>query len=454
MQHTLETDYLIIGAGAMGMAFADELIHRSPDLRVIIVERRAKTGGHWNDAYSFVQLHQPAAFYGVNSEVLGTGGEDLASKAEILAYYERVANKLVATGRVQVYLQCDYTGDGAFHSLLDPDLSYQVTVRCKTVDATYSQMKVPSTHPPSYTVADGVALVPINGLATLKRPWSRYVVIGAGKTGMDAVLHLLDQGVAPKRIQWVMPNDSWYFNRRYLKPQNAIRSIPRQAKLCVQLQTPEDFFLAFEAEGLFMRFDETRWPSKFRCATVSPEELEALRTVEDIVRLGRVQSITPQVITLEEGTLPTHADVLHIDCSADGLVKRPAVPVFGQHELTLQPFVMCQQVFSAAFTVEIELRYDDTAHKNHLSTPIPHPEYPADFFSCHLQTIENTKKWLRPFGGWMLSKRLSVIHHTSRLDVLWALVRAWRWFGPSEEQLRRLASIARGTADSEDNASV
>ena len=28
-------------------------------------------GGHWNDAYSFVNLHQPSAFYGVNSLPLG-----------------------------------------------------------------------------------------------------------------------------------------------------------------------------------------------------------------------------------------------------------------------------------------------------------------------------------------------------------------------------------------------
>lgn len=59
---TLETDYLIIGAGAMGMAFADTVFNEQPDAKMIIVDRRAKPGGHWVDAYPYVALHQPAAF--------------------------------------------------------------------------------------------------------------------------------------------------------------------------------------------------------------------------------------------------------------------------------------------------------------------------------------------------------------------------------------------------------
>ena len=77
----------------------------------------------------------------------------------------------------------------------------------KTIDDL--TMKVPSTHPPKYTIDPGVSLVPINGLARLDKSWEKYVVIGekiikglkdvsligAGKTGIDAVLRLLDLGV-------------------------------------------------------------------------------------------------------------------------------------------------------------------------------------------------------------------------------------------------------------------
>ena len=71
----IETDYLIVGAGAAGLAFADALITTS-DADVVLVDRRHGPGGHWNDAYPFVRLHQPSAFYGVNSRVLGSDSID------------------------------------------------------------------------------------------------------------------------------------------------------------------------------------------------------------------------------------------------------------------------------------------------------------------------------------------------------------------------------------------
>ena len=43
----LSTDYLIIGAGALGMGFLDELIRNSEDFQAIIVDVRDKPGGHW-----------------------------------------------------------------------------------------------------------------------------------------------------------------------------------------------------------------------------------------------------------------------------------------------------------------------------------------------------------------------------------------------------------------------
>ena len=48
----------------------------------------------------------------------------------------------------------------------------------KTIDDL--TMKVPSTHPPKYTINPGVSLVPINGLARLDKSWEKYVVIGGG----------------------------------------------------------------------------------------------------------------------------------------------------------------------------------------------------------------------------------------------------------------------------------
>src|SRR4029079_19269535 len=120
---TLETDYLVIGAGAAGMEFTDELIADS-EADVVMEDRRHRPGGHWNDAYPFVRLHQPSAFYGVNSRVLGSNSIDesgpnagfyeRATAAEILDYYDRVlVDHLLPSGRVHFYGMSDYVGDAS-----------------------------------------------------------------------------------------------------------------------------------------------------------------------------------------------------------------------------------------------------------------------------------------------------------------------------------------------------
>jgi ribulose 1,5-bisphosphate synthetase/thiazole synthase len=52
----VETDYLVVGAGASGLAFADTLVAEA-DVDVTLIDRRTAPGGHWLDAYSFVRLH-------------------------------------------------------------------------------------------------------------------------------------------------------------------------------------------------------------------------------------------------------------------------------------------------------------------------------------------------------------------------------------------------------------
>ena len=114
----IETDYLIIGAGAMSLAFADELHRSQPNARMVIVERRCAPGGHWVDAYPFVRLHQPALAYGVNSAALGRGGDDLSSRSEILAYYERALRRLTDSGRVTAFFRSEVDEAGQIVSSL------------------------------------------------------------------------------------------------------------------------------------------------------------------------------------------------------------------------------------------------------------------------------------------------------------------------------------------------
>ena len=55
--------------------------------------------------------------------------------------------------------------------------------------------------------------MPINQLSCISSPWKRYVVIGGGKTGIDAILYLMKNSVNPDRVWWIIPNDPWLLNR-------------------------------------------------------------------------------------------------------------------------------------------------------------------------------------------------------------------------------------------------
>jgi choline dehydrogenase-like flavoprotein len=98
----IEADYLIIGAGAAGMAFADTLLSET-EATIALVDRRHRPGGHRNDAYPYVRLHQPSAYYGVNSWPLGSGEKDetglnkgfyeLASGLEVLNHFDQVLRR-------------------------------------------------------------------------------------------------------------------------------------------------------------------------------------------------------------------------------------------------------------------------------------------------------------------------------------------------------------------------
>ena len=347
-------------------------------------------------------------------------------------------DKLCATGRVRFLSECDYTGDGHIQSLRDPEVSYQVTVRQKTVDATYSRVTVPSTHPPQYAVSDGVSLVPINGLADLTQTWSRFVIIGAGKTGMDALLYLLEQGVAPEKLTWIISNDVWLIPREDIYPEVQVSRMSAQLPFLAKCRDSEELYAHFEAHGWVKRIDPQVEPTRFRCATVSAPEIAALKSLPHKIRLGRVQRIEPNEIVLDEGTLPTGPDVLHVDCTACGLTPRPPRPIFAGQTITLQPVMLCQPAFSAALIALVETRCADDAAKNRHCTPVPHPELPHDIVGTTADSFVNTLTWLKPFGWWLSTNRLSLTAHLSLVDKVRFMLLILRRLKKATDNLKRI----------------
>ncbi|MFV8315201.1 NAD(P)-binding protein [Mycobacterium sp. 23] len=421
--HSLDTDYLVIGAGAMGMAFTDTVITES-DARVVIVDRAHQPGGHWTTAYPFVRLHQPSAYYGVNSRALGNntidsvgwnqGLNELAPVGEVCAYFDAVMQQqFLPTGRVEYFPMSEYLGDGRFRTLAGAE--FAVNVQRRIVDASYLRAIVPSMRPAPYAVAPGVDCIPPNDLPKYGTR-ERYVVVGAGKTGMDVCLWLLRHGVDAGRLTWIKPRDSWLMDRATLQPGPSFIKRFRDnygATLeAIEAATSiEDLFDRLEAAGTLLRLDPSVRPRMYRCATVSEQEFEQLRRIDDVVRMGHVQRIEPTAIVLDEGSITSSPSALYIDCTADGAPERPAVPVFDGDRMTLQAVRGCQQVFSAAFIAHVEFAYAGDTLKNELCPPIPHPDRDVDWLRLTHSDLRNFARWLDDpeLTDWLSSARLNLL---------------------------------------------
>ena len=201
----------------VGMAFTDTLVAET-DAHVVLVDRGHAPGGHWTSAYPFVRLHQPSAYYGVNSRRPGQRHHRPCrlERGPLRAGHRGRSVCLLRPGhapwptaqRASVLLSDDgIPWRSRFRTLAGDD--YTIDVRRRVVDTTYLKTVVPSMRPPPYHVGDGVDCVAPNDLPASAPGHQRFVIVGAGKTGIDACLWLLRNDIAPDRLTWIMPRDAW-----------------------------------------------------------------------------------------------------------------------------------------------------------------------------------------------------------------------------------------------------
>jgi hypothetical protein len=213
----------------MGMAFTDTIVSET-DATVVLVDRGHQPGGHWGRGFRLLRPGHAAA-------VAADGTRPV------------FPDERVSQGRSVPTLAGD-----------------EYTVTCQSVvDATDMRTIVPSMRLPEYAIAGEIDCVPPNDLPTRAVGKERYVIVGAGKTGIDVRLWLLRHAT----------RGCWTARRR-----------SRAAVGRASLETAEPMY---------------------RCATVTGAELEQLRRITDVVRKGHVKAIEPQSILLEGGKIPTAA---------------------------------------------------------------------------------------------------------------------------------------------------
>ncbi|MEO7937648.1 MAG: NAD(P)-binding protein, partial [Burkholderiaceae bacterium] len=426
MSDVIETDYLVVGAGAAGMTLADALLTHS-EASVTLIERRHAPGGHWLDAYPFVRLHQPSAFYGVDSVPLGkdaidraglnAGFYETATADELRAYFAHVMQEhFLPTGRVRFFPCSDYVGDdGDRHHFVSrlTGAKQEIRVRRKLVDTAYLEGSIPATSKPPFEVDEDVQCIPAGEVTRLNERCRTFVVIGAGKTAMDTCVWLLTHGVPASSIRWVKPRESWWLNRRFHQPHTGLpefyAGIGLQFQAMAKAKSVDDLFLRLEADGFFLRVDSTVMPTMMRGAILSEVELALLRQVTDVVRLGRVRRIGRGSMELDQGKVATPKDAVYIHCAAVGLARPPLRPIFEAGRLTVQPFVwgFASQQFALLGVAEATIDSDE--EKNRLCRPIRYWEQSVDYLTAYmaLMASERARGAYPALAAWARESRLN-----------------------------------------------
>lgn len=425
----LNTDYLVIGAGVSGLAFADTLVAHS-EADIVIVDRRRDPGGHWTDVYPFVRLHSPSTYYGVDSlrlgqdridtEGLNAGLYERATADELWSYFREVAERLTATGRVRVMFGHEVLDDenGVPQVRdLDTGVVHDVTVRRRVVDARFLEVSIPATHTPTFEVAADASFVPVNQLPEAADSGSAYTVLGSGKTAVDAVLWLLENDVDPERIRWVRPRDAYFHDREAFQALDlvvdALEGFATDAEVGARATNRTDLIADLEQNGRLIRLDPAAPATMYRGAMLSRHEVDQARRIADVVRLGRVTRIERDRLVLDHGEVPT-GGALHVDASASGLRAVDPRPIFAPGRITLQQVRHKTPPFNAALLGWVEANRDDDEQKNRLCPPNPFTRSVDEWPRMVARTWSTE-------GGWRTEPDLQAWVGSTRLNMMQAL---------------------------------
>ena len=517
-------DYLIVGGGATGMAFADSLLRnstaasssssasssQSSSPSVIMIDQHDVPGGQWNDSYDFVQLHQPSSSYGVESMMLEpTKGdqEHRATREEILTYYTKVSQELsqrydyefigratldmnsasktatkvaklspstspsssaaeAAKGKILTY-EYTVTQAGDCEEGGKVEQRHSIQVRKRLVDARWMQPDLPISIPPKFDFdATKIKCVPINSLVTTTTATTtgsseevsaseNYVVIGAGKTGMDGVYYLLTKlNIDPNNIVWVMPHDPWITARENIG--NCMEFLHDTATKHPTTLDIQQTFVSWEKEGKVYRLCEPNiLPTKFKDATLSKSELETLKRIPDsnvVRRKGRVSEIRDDGrLVMDTGTIidlpfsdPSPSKTTYVHCSAGAFnytkqIGEDTIPVFDDHRITIQDVYgtpgFC---FVGSIIGRLESIPSLSDHERNQATLAPSPTVAptsklgftsGDVGSLtkdhgYIQRLKNLKQWLTipDVRDWLVGHRLFNLGHRKSSDDIARLV--------------------------------
>ena len=311
----------------------------------------------------------------------------------------------------------EYLGDGRVRTLGGDEIE----VSARRVVTSHVEIVVPSMRAPSYAVALGVDCVPPNDLPRIREAQGplcdrrrgqdrdgRLPVAAAPRrrgaaVDVDQAPRLLDLGPRrdPARSQ---------FAKRVLATSPSQLDVGARGRITSRSVRPAG------GQGLPAAYRHQRRPDDVPVRDpVARPNSNALRRIDDVVRMGHVQAIEPGRVTLDGGTLDIDGSALYIDCTADGLGRREPTAVFSGDHISLQTVRTCQPAFSAAVIAHVEATYPDDDTRNAFCNPVPYPHEPTDWLRMMLTFNRNQLQWFSDpdMMAWVDAARLNVLHHVT-----------------------------------------
>src|SRR5262249_3513457 len=170
--------------------------------------------------------------------------------------------------------------------------------------------------------------------------------------------------------------DAWFYDRRHFQPLDQVGAIMEGSALDAEAGAGatglDHLFERLEASGRLTRIDPDAPATMFRGAMLSARGLEGLRTLEGVIRLGRVRQIEAGRVILEQGEFEIDDDTVCVDCTALGLRNAPPTPIFQADRIVLQQVRHLSPCFNAALVAFVEAHREDDEERNRLCPPNPY----------------------------------------------------------------------------------
>jgi hypothetical protein len=219
-------DVCVVGAGYAGLNalfVAGRCLPASA--RVVVLDRHQGPGGMWNDAYSYVRLHQPYRFFTAGNIPWSLRRERsyLASRDEVAAHlrhcFDVISTRLNIDARWG-WEYVDHVEDAAsvLVTARDPDGQTHTFMADRFIDATGFDVESLQPLPLSSQQVSSIAPNELAESGLLDRRDDAPVwIVGSGKTAMDTVIALARANPA-RPIGMVTGAGTYFYSRDVVNP--------------------------------------------------------------------------------------------------------------------------------------------------------------------------------------------------------------------------------------------